>query len=69
MIFVWAAAAIAAIAASLVAVRSFRPAPLPAPAPCTGPLPEASPPAGMAIFQLPTGTYEIRAALATVAGS
>ncbi|MFD4636930.1 MBL fold metallo-hydrolase [Lentzea sp. NPDC058436] len=69
MIFVSAAAVIAVIIASLLAVRSFRPAPLPAPAPWTGPLPEASPPAGMAIFQLPTGTYENRAALAYRGGS
>lgn len=32
--------------------------------PFTGPLPVASPPAGMGIFQLPTGSYVTRAALA-----
>ncbi|MGM1062193.1 MBL fold metallo-hydrolase [Saccharothrix sp. Mg75] len=61
--------ALAVLAASFLAVRSFRPAPLPAPAPWTGPLPEASPPEGMALHQLPTGTYQNRAALAYRGGS
>jgi N-acyl homoserine lactone hydrolase len=69
MIYVWTAAALAAIAAAFLAVRSFRPAPLPAPAAWTGPLPQASPPGSMAIYQLPTGTYENRAALAYRGGS
>jgi N-acyl homoserine lactone hydrolase len=69
MIYVWIGVALAGIAASLIAIRSFRPAPLPAPAPWTGPLPEASPPADMAIYKLPTGTYENRAALAYRGGS
>lgn len=34
-----------------------------------GPLPEASPPSGMAVYQLPTGTYETRAAFAVQGGS
>jgi N-acyl homoserine lactone hydrolase len=34
-----------------------------------GPLPEASPPPDMAIYQLPTGTYETRAAFAYTGGS
>jgi N-acyl homoserine lactone hydrolase len=34
-----------------------------------GPLPEATPPPGMAIYQLPTGTYETRAAFAFTGGS
>jgi N-acyl homoserine lactone hydrolase len=34
-----------------------------------GPLPEAAPPASMAIYQLPTGTYETRAAFAVRGGS
>jgi len=42
---------------------------LPAPAPLTGPLPAASPPASMRITQLPTGTYLTRAAFAVVGGS
>ncbi len=48
---------------------SFMPSPLPAPAPWVGPLPDASPPEGMAIFQLPTGTYETQAGLAFRGGS
>jgi glyoxylase-like metal-dependent hydrolase (beta-lactamase superfamily II) len=48
---------------------SFLPSPLPAPAPWTSPLPVASPPASMAIFQLPTGTYETPAGLAFRGGS
>ena len=35
----------------------------------TTPLPRATPPEGMAIYQLPTGTYEIPAALAVRGGS
>ncbi|MFI6290390.1 MBL fold metallo-hydrolase [Nonomuraea sp. NPDC050790] len=65
----WTGVALAATAAVFLVVRSFRPAPLPAPAPWTGPLPQAAPPEGMAIFQLPTGTYENRAALAYRGGS
>jgi N-acyl homoserine lactone hydrolase len=34
-----------------------------------GPLPEATPPSDMAIYQLPTGTYETRAAFAFTGGS
>jgi N-acyl homoserine lactone hydrolase len=48
---------------------SFRASPLPAPEPWSGQLPEASPPAGMAIYQLPTGTYQTPAALAYRGGS
>ncbi|MFL6122921.1 MBL fold metallo-hydrolase [Actinophytocola sp.] len=44
-------------------------APLPAPAAWSQPLPAAAPPAGMALYQLPTGTYETRAALAFRGGS
>jgi N-acyl homoserine lactone hydrolase len=43
--------------------------PLPQPAAWAGPLPEASPPPGMAIYQLPTGTYDTRAAFAVRGGS
>jgi glyoxylase-like metal-dependent hydrolase (beta-lactamase superfamily II) len=42
---------------------------LPAPSAWAGPLPEAAPPADMAIYQLPTGTYETRAAFAVSGGS
>jgi len=69
MIYVWTAVALAGIAAALLVIRSFRPAPLPAPAPWTGPMPDASPPAGMEIYQLPTGTYENRALLAYRGGA
>jgi glyoxylase-like metal-dependent hydrolase (beta-lactamase superfamily II) len=69
MMYALIGVALAGLTALLVAVRSFRPAPLPAPAPWTGPLPEASPPHGMALHQLPTGTYENRAALAYRGGS
>lgn len=43
--------------------------PLPLPAAWAEPLPEATPPPGMAIYQLPTGTYETRAAFAVRGGS
>lgn len=43
--------------------------PLPVPSPWTQPLPEANPPADMAVYQLPTGTYETRAAFAVQGGS
>jgi N-acyl homoserine lactone hydrolase len=42
---------------------------LPLPSAWAGPLPEAAPPSGMAIYQLPTGTYETRAAFAVRGGS
>jgi len=43
--------------------------PLPMPAAWDLPLPEASPPPGMAIYQLPTGTYDTRAIFAIRGGS
>ncbi|GAA0798701.1 MBL fold metallo-hydrolase [Spirilliplanes yamanashiensis] len=61
--------ALAALAAAIAIVRSFRPAPLPAPEPWAGPLPEAVPPPTMAVYQLPTGTYENRAFLAYRGGA
>ena len=42
---------------------------LPAPPAWTEPLPAATPPANMAIYQLPTGTYETRAVFAVKGGS
>ena len=42
---------------------------LPMPPAWAGSLPEAAPPPGMAIYQLPTGTYETRAAFAVRGGS
>ena len=41
----------------------------PAPTAWLDPFPLAAPPADMAIYQLPTGTYETRAALAVQGGS
>lgn len=43
--------------------------PLPMPSVWSGSLPEAAPPSDMAIYQLPTGTYETRAAFAFKGGS
>lgn len=37
--------------------------------PWTGPLPSADPPSGMEIFQIPTGSYDTRAAFAVKGGS
>ncbi|MEO6030195.1 MAG: MBL fold metallo-hydrolase, partial [Candidatus Binatia bacterium] len=59
---------IVAIAGGLF-VRSFASAPLPPPAPFDRSLPPASPPAGMAIFQLPTGVVHRTAAFAYRGGS
>ncbi len=42
---------------------------LPAPSAWTGALPEAAPPPDMAVYQLPTGTYETRAVFAFRGGS
>jgi N-acyl homoserine lactone hydrolase len=42
---------------------------LPVPSAWAEPLPEAAPPSDMAIYQLPTGTYETRAAFAVRGGS
>ncbi|MDQ2810828.1 MAG: MBL fold metallo-hydrolase [Actinomycetota bacterium] len=42
---------------------------LPLPPAWAGPLPEAAPPPGVGIYQLPTGTYEARAAFAVRGGS
>lgn len=44
-------------------------APLPRPAAWTQPLPDAHPPADLALYHLPTGTYETRAAFAVRGGS
>jgi len=42
---------------------------LPVPSPWSQPLPEAAPPSDLAVHQLPTGTYETRAAFAVQGGS
>ena len=52
-----AVAALLLNAALVLFLLSYRSSPLPAPAPFAGPLPEASPPAGMALFRLPTGLH------------
>src|SRR5882672_5749592 len=48
---------------------SFTPSPLPPPAQWSGALPDASPPPTMAIYQLPTGTYQTPAGMAFRGGS
>jgi N-acyl homoserine lactone hydrolase len=62
-----------AAAAAAVAWGRRRVAPitaqLPEPAPMTGDLPTATPPADLHIFQLPTGTYLTRAAFAVTGGA
>jgi glyoxylase-like metal-dependent hydrolase (beta-lactamase superfamily II) len=50
-------------------IWSFMPSPLPAPVLWSGPLPVASPPSSMAMYQLPTGTYATPAGLAFRGGS
>jgi N-acyl homoserine lactone hydrolase len=42
---------------------------MPSPTPWTDSLPVATPPEGMAVYQLPTGTYDTRAAFAVRGGS
>ncbi|MGZ3419292.1 MAG: MBL fold metallo-hydrolase [Polyangiales bacterium] len=66
--FVGIALAFVAVAAALF-FRTFSASPLPAPAPLAGPLPSASPPAEMAVFQLPTGVTHRSAAFAYRGGS
>jgi N-acyl homoserine lactone hydrolase len=59
--------------AAVIAWGRWRVAPvtaqLPAPTQTTDALPAAAPPAGMTIFQLPTGSYQTRAAFAVTGGS
>lgn len=50
-------------------MRAFAPAPLPRPDELTAPLPPASPPPGMEVFQLPTGVTHRSAAFAYRGGS
>ncbi|MEV7629571.1 MBL fold metallo-hydrolase [Actinoplanes sp. NPDC089786] len=69
MAILWTGVAVAGVAAVLLAIRSFRPSPLPAPAPWTDPLPPAAPPPDMAIYRLPTGTYQNKAFLAYRGGA
>jgi glyoxylase-like metal-dependent hydrolase (beta-lactamase superfamily II) len=59
----------ALVAAAALFFRTFTPAPLPAPPPLDAPLPSASPPAEMALFQLPTGVTHRSAAFAYRGGA
>lgn len=61
-------AALLAVPPALL-LRTFAAAPLPAPAPLIAALPPASPPDGMAVFQLPTGVTHRSAAFAYRGGS
>jgi glyoxylase-like metal-dependent hydrolase (beta-lactamase superfamily II) len=63
--------AVAACAAITVALflHTFSASPLAEPAPLAGPLPNARPPAGMAVLQLPTGAAHRNAAIAYRGGS
>ena len=55
--------------AFLIFLGSYAASPLPAPSALTDPLPQASPPAGMAIYALPTGVNHRTAAFAYRGGS
>jgi glyoxylase-like metal-dependent hydrolase (beta-lactamase superfamily II) len=55
--------------ALLVFVGSYGASPLPAPSPLAAPLPSASPPAGMAMYVLPTGVNHRTSAFAYRGGS
>jgi glyoxylase-like metal-dependent hydrolase (beta-lactamase superfamily II) len=55
--------------ALLVFVGTYAASPLPAPSPISDPLPQASPPVGMAIYALPTGVNHRTAAFAYRGGS
>src|SRR3974390_3512427 len=55
--------------AFLIFVGTYTASPLPAPSPISDPLPQASPPGGMAIYALPTGVNHRTAAFAYRGGS
>jgi hypothetical protein len=61
--------ALATQIAFLVFVATYTASPLPAPSPIADPLPQASPPGGMAIYALPTGVNHRTAAFAYRGGS
>jgi glyoxylase-like metal-dependent hydrolase (beta-lactamase superfamily II) len=61
--------ALAAQIALLIFVGTYAASPLPAPTPISEPLPQASPPDGMAIYALPTGVNHRTAAFAYRGGS
>ena len=63
------AAGLAVVALALALLHTFAAAPLPAPAPLEATLPQASPPAEMALFQLPTGVTHRNAAFAYRGGA
>lgn len=54
---------------ALLLLRTFAAAPLPPPAPFSGPWPAADPPAAMAVLQLPTGVIHRSAAFAYRGGA
>lgn len=56
-------------AAIALFTTTFRASPLPEPAPLTGPVPAASPPAEMTVYQLPTGVTHRSAGFAYRGGS
>jgi N-acyl homoserine lactone hydrolase len=60
---------LASCSALALLATTFSAAPLPAPAPLVGPLPPASPPAEMGLFQLPTGVIARSAAFAYRGGA
>jgi glyoxylase-like metal-dependent hydrolase (beta-lactamase superfamily II) len=61
--------ALATQIAFLIFVGTYTASPLPAPSPTSDPLPQASPPGGMAIYALPTGVNHRTAAFAYRGGS
>ena len=61
--------ALATQIAFLIFVGTYTASPLPAPSPISDPLPQASPPGGMAIYALPTGVNHRTAAFAYRGGS
>jgi len=63
------AVALALVASLAALLHTFAAAPLPAPPPFDGPLPPASPPAAMAVYQLPTGVTHRSAAFGYRGGS
>jgi N-acyl homoserine lactone hydrolase len=63
------AAGVTTMALAALFLRTFAGAPLPAPPPLVAELPPASPPASMAVFQLPTGVTHRSAAFAYRGGS
>jgi glyoxylase-like metal-dependent hydrolase (beta-lactamase superfamily II) len=64
-----AAAALVLDTALVLFLTTYRASPLPPPAPLSGPLPTASPPAGMAIFRILTGVNHHSAAFGYRGGS